>query len=194
MKTPLDAFNGCTKGDFNTTKGKVDWRVEGTELFFQPSHGLTDWMKNLLIFPIPVIWGGYLVFIPIGIALDIRELSKILKSVSGITHVYGYSRGGWEAVLSSMKLKVVCTTFGCPGVFWKPSKKVKSFLYHFVTHYENPDDIVCTVPIGYDHGPTVIKLYGRSYIQEVNGFDEALERDSGHSPSEYRFRLEGVQW
>lgn len=189
--SPLDAFNGCTKGEFKTTKGKLDWRIEGTELFFQPSNGLTDWMKNFLVIPIPVIWGGLFAFIPLGVWIDLRELKMILKSNKGITQVYGYSRGGWFAVLTALKLKIICATFGCPGIFWNPSNRLKSFLYHFVVHYENPSDIVCTVPIGYEHGANRKVLFGREYIKEVNSIEEAIDRDSGHSPEEYRFRLEG---
>lgn len=190
--TPLDRFNGCTKGLFNESKGKLSWKVEEDEIFFQPSKGLEDWMKNMLVFPVPIFWGGVFIFIPLGVALDLPVLAKVLKGCAGISHANGYSRGGWEAVLTALKLCIPCTTFGCPGVFWRPSRKVQAFLDANVTHYENPTDIVCTVPIGYSHSVNRIKLGGGVFSPPVDSMDELLSLNSGHSPAEYRFRLQGV--
>lgn len=194
MKTPFDYFNGCTKGEFTTSNGKLDWRIEDGVICFQPSNGLTDWLKNLLVFPVPILIRCYLVIVPLGLALDLPELFRILKAHPEIKRAAGYSRGGMEAVITALKLKTVCITFGCPNLFWRPSKKLKLFLYGYVTHFENESDVVTKVPFKYSKGANIRVLGGKEYQPCVDDVMDFVRRESGHSPGEYRFRLEGVEW
>lgn len=94
----LDYFETVSNhSDYNTANGKLDWKRIGDILYWQESEGLEDWIKNFLFLPIPIRLGRLWVWLPLGSALDIHAMRKILKKNPDIKLVVGYSRGGWAS-------------------------------------------------------------------------------------------------
>jgi len=184
--TVLQKFLECNdKREYKTARGKLDWKKADNRLYFAPTDGTLDWIKNFLFLPLPAIINGVIYFIPFGAWLDLREIRKICRENDSVVEAVGYSRGGWAACLAGLILRVKVVTFGCPGVIWCPSKTAQSNLDKYVVHYENPHDIVCAVPPTYQHSKERRVLGGEfKYTTE-----EAIPCITGHTPQEYAYRL-----
>lgn len=180
----LDLFKECdNRKNYTTGKGGLDWKVVNNRLYFEPSDGVIDWVKNFMFIPFPTILSGRLYFIPFGAWLDIKEIRRICAEHDSVLETIGYSRGGWGAVYAALILGITAKTFGCPGLVFMPTMKAQATIDATVVHFENPDDIVCNVPPHYKHGKD--RRVTNGTVVQSGG----LEWYTGHSPQEYLQRL-----
>lgn len=189
--SPLKTFREIRKGGYNRTRLGVDWKVVNKILLFEDSEGRTDWIFNFLsAFRIPWRLGGKWFLFPFGAWVMwlsvVGEVKRLVKA-GEVEAFGGYSQGGWFAADSSAMTGLPAVTFGCPRLgLGDPT------LFDKVTHYQNPSDIVTTVPSwGKTYGTVVI--LGGEFRPKVNpDISDYVEMASGHSPDEYEQRLEAL--
>lgn len=185
MNELLDLFNECvTARGYNQTRGKVDWKIIGTTMFFRQSAESEDWVRNILS-AIPVFaWIDHRwLIIPLGAWLGWREVRRIVKK-NTVDLFVGYSQGGWYASYGACEIWAKAITFGCPGLVMGDEKTADHF--EMVTHYETPVDCVARLPPWARKGKN-IKVLTRPATRPV-GFSETVWM-TGHSAEEYRQRL-----
>jgi len=154
----LEKFNICNGGDWITAGKDVQYKVIDRVLYFQCTHGISDWKQNFK--------AGQDVYccsdIPFKahegfteLWLSVRE--KIEKLDFG--YIVGYSEGAALAVfahenyLHRKGCEPMTWAFGCPRVLYEPSKELKKRFSNFV-RVSNIGDIVTMVPLfimGYRH-------------------------------------------
>jgi len=154
----LEKFLTVT-GDGWTTEGlDVQYKVIDRVLYFQCTHGKSDWIQNFKA------------------GVDVYHCSDIpFKAHEGFTelwlsvreeiekldfdYIVGYSEGAALAVfahenhLHRKGIEPITWAFGCPRVLYKPSKELKNRFSNFV-RISNFGDIVTMVPLfimGYHH-------------------------------------------
>lgn len=182
--TNLDYFNACTHGKWNNTSGDVSWKLENGVMYFQCTHGLRDWVRNLLVLPSYTKIRGEDLFIPLGLRTSWEEIEPIVRETPCIGYV-GYSLGGEFASLSSAITRLPAIAFGCPNFYLGKETDI----FNEVRYYTNSHDILANLPLGYKKGKFNVLLC-RDY-DRPSGVP-VYEWFSHHSPAEYRLQLEDL--
>lgn len=190
----LEKFNVCTAGHWITAGLNVQYKVVDRILYFQCSHGEEDWKHNFQ-FAVDVYKDGYIPF---------RAHRGFVKMWQSIRHeiehldfdtIVGYSQGSalalfaHENFLHRKGYEPMTYTFGMPRVVWMP-KKILETRFTKLVRVCNPNDIVTHVPpaiIGYRHVGVKLLLEGKATKSKDV---KLLKWLSGHTPEEYRQRLE----
>lgn len=196
--TPLELFNNCLIGPFNTAGDDTQYKIisykDFTLLVFPGSSSLIDWRDNFN-FPIKPYkdqtekWyahGGF-----------VRAWKKAEKQIAQDVYyandnkplvIAGYSHGADIAILAHEYFQynfydVITSTFAASRVLWLPSKSIQS-RFGKLTNYQVRGDIATLVPpwlFGYRHVGKVAKL-------GPNRFPSHLP----HYPARYYENLMGV--
>lgn len=192
----LEKFNECNSDGWTTAGLDVQYKVVGDTLFFQPSHGSSDWRYNFKAArsvydnsDIPFVGHRGFNELWYSVRRDIEKLS--------FRKICGYSQGGALAVLAHENYyhrfgsePDVTWTFGCPPSIFEPTLELE-MRFSNVINWHNPRDIVYYAPmiLGYKHVGQCRTLHGNVKRPDDCGLIEWI---SGHSPDEYRQRLEAM--
>lgn len=191
----LELFNECTSGGWTTSGLDVQYKIVQGTLFFQCSHGKSDWRYNLKAYEnvytnsdIPFV--GHKGFNQLW-----ESIRHEIESLS-FTRIVGYSQGAAIAVRAHENFyhrkgfePDRTVLFGCPPSIKNPSDVLRKRFSNVINLY-NYNDIVFHLPklIGYSHVGSLCKLdsYGVCKPSSVKW----AEWLSGHSPKQYRQALE----
>ena len=189
-------FEVCNSDGWTTAGKDVQYKVVGDTLYFQCSHGKSDWRYNFMASE-DVYEKSDLPFI--GHKGFNKLWQSVRKEIEGLkfSKIVGYSQGAALAIRAHENYyhrygfePDVTILFGCPPSIKNPSKKLKA-RFSRVVNYHNPRDIVYWLPmiIGYKHVGTSIALTNKA--KKPKGFS-LISWLTGHSPEEYRQRLSYV--
>lgn len=184
----LELFNECLRGGYNNTIKKVSSKIKNKIGYFQCSKEKQDWIYNFLFIPAIIKIRGCYLMVPLGLKIMWDEIknNNEFYFVDGFT---GYSLGAELASLWSFARSVPAIVFGCPNFLLFPSKKVLDG-FSGVTFCENPNDVVTKIPPVYRKGNNIVVLGGRVNKEHIETIEDLFQEQSGHSPTEYRQRLE----
>lgn len=171
--------------------------IEGSHLtiYFQQSHGLTDWQNNFY-FPavpyrlMPKKWYCHRGFLKVWKSIEPYLSETIMNQNINSILISGYSHGAALAVLCheyvwfnrpDLRIKLVGYGFGCPRVIWgkkAPLERWKNF-----TRISNIGDIVTEVPpeiLGYHHVGNLILIGEHGRYNDI----------TAHMPQNYITEIE----
>lgn len=183
--TRLELFNECAldQGYQKTWLG-VSWKRVDNRMYFQPSKEKIDWVLNIMsALPALLIIRRRLFIVPLGAALGWLSIRRIVRDNPADAYI-GISQGGWWASFSSANTGRHAATFGCPNLYRGDAWQGRVF--HQVTHYETPTDIVTRLPTWGRKGRDV-RILNRPAIRPEGV--PLIEWETGHSFSEYRLRM-----
>lgn len=189
----LEVFNEVTAGGWKTSGKDVQFKVVDDTLYFQCSHGASDWRYNFKAAS-EVYKNSSIPFIGHEGFNELWESVRHEIEALKFSKIVGYSQGAALAIRAHENFyhrfgfePDVTITFGCPPSIKKSSKKLKNRFSH-VVNYHNPRDVVYFLPmiIGYEHVGHSVKLSRKA--TRPSG-DPILRWLSGHSPEEYRQRI-----
>lgn len=165
-------------------------------LFFEASHGATDWKRNLDFPAKPykrmgkTIWFAHSGFLQVWKEIEPMLTEMITdKTVKKIV-ITGYSHGAALAVLCHeyvwfRRPELRDTTegygFGCPRVFWGiQTPNLKKRWEHF-TVIRNIDDLVTHLPpvfMGYSHVGKMLKIGAKGKYTAIEAhFPESIQKE-----------------
>jgi len=192
--TLLDYFNECSSGGWTTAGLDVQFKVKNRVLYFQCSHGKSDWRYNFKF--------AQSVYSKSDIKFKMHKGFKNLwLSVKPIIEklefdeIIGYSQGAALAIAAHENFchrkgyEPKTITFGNPASIFMPSRKLRNRFTN-VLNVTNPHDIVyySTLILGYRHVGKK-KVLKEVTMPRAKSFKEWLENLSGHSPYRYRKAL-----
>ena len=189
-------FEVCNSDGWTTTGKDVQYKVVGDTLYFQCSHGKSDWFYNFKASE-SVYKDSDIEFIG---HKGFNELwESVRHEIEGLkfSKIVGYSQGAALAIRAHENYfhrmgfePDVTITFGCPASIKRPKGKLLNRFVR-VVNYHNPHDIVFWLPmlIGYKHVGASIALTNKA--KRPKGFN-LVSWLTGHSPEEYRQRLENA--
>lgn len=197
--TSLDRFRAVLRGPWTTGALDTQWRLEGRTLYLQATASLLDWILNFLFLAVPVapyrrmahpFWAH------LGFVAAYKANAEAIQALDFDT-IVGYSRGGALALLAHEDrlfrtgVEPETFVFGCPAVFSGISPELAG-RWSRVTRYESPRDVVTKVCglVWLRHVGRLVKIGGRP--RRPAGYSWLLWI-SGHSPSEYKQRLEDYE-
>ena len=191
-----DLFATVIADGWITAGEDVQYKLVGRVLYFQCSHGASDWIYNFdvaeSVYPcsdIPFMMHG-------GFNLLWQSIRHIIEGLDFDT-IVGYSQGAAIAIMAHenyfhrLGCEPLTYTFGCPGSIFMPSKKLRE-RFTKVVNIRNPLDIVffSTLIFGYRHVGTTCKL--KRVKVKATSFRQWLRELSGHTPERYQLALKGM--
>jgi hypothetical protein len=191
----LELFNECTSGGWTTAGIDVQYKVIDETLFFQCSHGKSDWMYNFKASG-DVYTNSNIPFVGHKGFNELWESVRNEIEKLSFSSIVGYSQGAAIAVRAHENFyhrkgfePERTILFGCPPSIKKPSDDLRKRFTNVMNIY-NYNDIVFHLPklIGYSHVGCFCKL--DSYKIKKPASVGLLEWLSGHSPKQYRQALE----
>ena len=186
-------FETVNSDGWKTSGKNVQYKVVGDTLYFQCSHGKSDWLYNFKASE-SVYKDSDIEFIGHKGFNELWESVRHEIECLKFCKIVGYSQGAALAIRAHENYfhrkgfePDVTILFGTPPSIKHPSKKLSERFSH-VVNYHNPRDIVYWLPmlIGYKHVGTSITLTNKA--KRPKGF-KLISWLTGHSPEEYRQRL-----
>lgn len=179
-------FKECTNlADYINTKHSISYKIVDNVFYFEQTHGLVDWLKNLAVLPVPLRIKNTLFIVPLGFYLFWREAAPIVLA-NPVEKYVGYSHGGPYAACAAFLMKVPAVVFGCPNfMLFSTKKQVKCF--DNVLFCKNAFDLVTLVPPLFRKGENK-----RIFIADRGKRPEHINRIlwwTGHTTEEYITRM-----
>jgi len=175
----LSEFKACIGGEWKTCGKDVQYRIDRVGpnqayLSFQGTCSKVDLGVDLKVFCNPFkekLKDKYGNVLHHGFQEGFESAFEIIHQeliTMGIQYVdiRGYSLGAAYATLFALYLPKVnieteAIVFGCPRIFWLPSKELKIEAKKRILRIENYDDIICHLPpciLGFKHIGHVYKI------------------------------------
>jgi hypothetical protein len=178
----MDRFNECARGGYNNTETYVSWKIVDGIMYFQCSKEVEDWKKNL---------DCRLVKTEIGLTHKgfdeaYQEVFRMIMQ-NPVTGYCGYSHGAVIASRASAATGKRSTVFGCPNFMYNPTKETLDRFWN-VEFVQNKNDIVANGLFWMRKGRNIIMTIGHA----TRGLTPIWQWLSGHTPSEYRQRMQNV--
>jgi hypothetical protein len=176
----LTLFENCTHGAWSNTRDFVTYKIVDRVIYFQCSKEDLDWWRNFFVVPTNLHIAGRKLATPAGFASAWKSIRGSLDWAN-IDFAVGYSHGAVLAAYVSVLKNCQAVLFGCPRFILNGRKLFKNCLV-----VKNPGDIVTLLPPIYRLPEEVHTLSG----DIESGSIKLMLLATGHSPAEYRQRLE----